>query len=212
MITLNNFIVERLKLGKDTKVFQYKYHPKDLYELRDLLKQLLDERGPNADLNDIDVSQVTTFFIEEYGLWLFSNLDPHNIDISGWDVSNVENMRCTFYNCPNFNCNLSRWNVSNVENMMGMFHTCENFTGDGLENWKPIKCKDMSCMFIGCKKFNCNLSKWDVSDVKDMVYMFDKCTNFTGDGLENWKPIKCKKIRHMFNDCDSLKNYPSWYK
>ena len=41
-------------------------------------------------------------------------------------------------------------------------------------------------MFYGCKKFNSDLSKWNVSKVKDMEY--------------------------MFLGCDSLKNKPSWYK
>jgi len=34
----------------------YNYHPESKQELRTLIKQLLKERGENADLNDIDVS------------------------------------------------------------------------------------------------------------------------------------------------------------
>jgi len=30
---------------------------------------------------------------------LFADLDPHNIDIRYWDVSNVENMSYMFDNC-----------------------------------------------------------------------------------------------------------------
>ena len=43
----------------------------------------------------------------------------------------------------------------------------------------------MSGMFEECENFNCNLSKWDVSSVKNMVEMFD--------------------------GCKSLKQIPSWY-
>ena len=40
-------------------------------------------------------------------------------------------------------------------------------------------------MFYRCKKFNCDLSSWNVSKVMDMRDMFGKCT--------------------------SLKNIPPWY-
>ena len=41
-------------------------------------------------------------------------------------------------------------------------------------------------MFRDCIKFNCDLSKWDVSKVTNM--------------------------EDMFNDCKSLTKLPSWYK
>ena len=44
----------------------------------------------------------------------------------------------------------------------------------------------MYSMFWNCENFNSDLSKWDVSNVKDMSDMFYKCK--------------------------SLKNKPSWYK
>ena len=120
-------IIERLKLTIDTKLSKYLYQPKDFNELRSLIKQLLDKRGPNADLNDIDVSKITSFCDESTEIGLFEGLDPHNIDISEWDVSNVKNMYSTFYKCKNLNCDLSKWNVSNVKNMDFMFWLCKNF-------------------------------------------------------------------------------------
>ena len=236
MKTLNNYIQEAL-IKKDTKLLQYNYHPKDFNELRSLLKKLLEERGKDANLNDIDVSQITTFYDDRNGKGLFHDLDPHNIKIDRWDISNVTDMTYTFFGCSNFTGNLSNWNVRNVKNMNNMFFLCQNFTGKSLENWTPIKCENMASMFSDCEKLNCNLSKWDVSNVEDMhsmfsfckkfncnlskwkvdnvedmSYMFYNCTNFKGNGLENWKPIKCKKMNNMFDDCYSLKNYPSWYK
>ena len=59
---------------------------------------------------------------------LFRNLDPYNIDISEWDVSNVEDMEYMFFGCEKFNSDLSRWDVSNVENMGYMFGNCINLS------------------------------------------------------------------------------------
>ena len=45
-----------------------------------------------------------------------------------------------------------------------------------------------------------------------MQFMFEGCENFTGEGLEKWEPINCKKMWFMFDGCTSLKNNPNWYK
>ena len=148
-------ILERLKINKDISPIKYNYHPNNFDELRSLLEKLIEERGQDANLNDIDVSKITSFgdyikngkYRDYYGV--FYGLDPHNIKIDRWDVSNVENMDFTFDNCINFNCDLSNWNVRNVNRMKYMFNGCMSFTGQGLENWKPIKCKFMILMFEG---------------------------------------------------------------
>ena len=40
-------------------------------------------------------------------------------------------------------------------------------------------------MFRDCKKFNCDLSGWDVSNVEDIGTMFAYCSNFESD-LSSW--------------------------
>ena len=67
-----------------------------------------------------------------------------------------------------------------------MFYCCKNFEGKGLENWDVSNVKDMHYMFFECTNFNCDLSKWNVNNVTNMNYIFD--------------------------GCKSLKNTPSWYK
>ena len=60
MNSLSTYIIEKLKINKDSN--KYHYHPKDKYELRSLIKELLKERGKDADLNDIDVSNITDMY------------------------------------------------------------------------------------------------------------------------------------------------------
>ena len=152
MKTLNNFLTEKLKLNKQSKIDEYSYHPKDKDELRSLLKQLLEKRGNNADLNDIDTSDITDMS------WLFAKLDPHNIDISEWNVSNVENMFYMFYACKNFNSDLSKWNVSKVKYMHCMFWGCNKFTSD-LSKWNVSKVEDMFRIFASCTSLK-NKPSW----------------------------------------------------
>ena len=140
MKNLNNYIFEKLNVNNIKR--QYSCCPKTRDELKKILKERLKE-NKNADLNDIDVSEITDMS------YLFFNLDPHNIDISGWDVSNVTTMRAMFWGCQNFNCDLSKWDISNVTNMINMFYDCKEFNSD-LSKWDVSNVKDMRNMFDGC--------------------------------------------------------------
>ena len=151
MKDLNTYITEKLVLNKSNSKHVYNYHPKDKDELEDLLKKLLEERGEDADLNDIDTSAITDMTA------LFYSLDPYNINISDLDVSNVEDMKGMFYECRNFNCDLSSWDVSNVEDMDKMFYGCMKFKGEGLDDWEVDNVMSMRHMFDRCK---CKKPEW----------------------------------------------------
>ena len=146
------------------------YHPKTTGELIECIKEQLKIQGPDANLNIIDVSEITSMQT------LFWKLNPGNIDISNWNVSKVRNMSGMFDGCEKFNSDLSRWNVKNVKYMNYMFYGCKKFNSD-LSKWNVSNVEDMSSMFRGCEKFNSDLSKWNVSkvEVADMYNIFDGC-------------------------------------
>lgn len=143
MINLNNFIQEKLKLNKDIDVQEYKYFPKDKKELQEILKERLKE-DENANLNDIDVSDITDMD------GLFSGLEPHNIDISKWNVSNVNNMNSVFFDCEDLDCDISEWDVSKVERMNYTFYNCINFYCD-LSKWDVNKVRRWNGVFDNSK-------------------------------------------------------------
>ena len=107
-------IVERLHINKDTGNRHYNYHPKTSDELKELVDKLIKERGNDADLNDIDTSEITDMNYMFY-------TSKFNGDISNWDVSNVKDMSSMFA-YSEFNGDISNWNVSNVKNMELMFN------------------------------------------------------------------------------------------
>ena len=164
MKTIVKYITEKLHLKKGMMTV-YNYSPKTFKELRSVVELLLYKRGNDANMNDVDVSRVTTFNAYHYGaqarIGLFFGLDPHKIDISQWDVSNVENMSEMFSLCENFDCDLSNWDVSKVRDMNGMFDHCKSFTGKGLEKWNVKNVKYMESMFDGCKSLPKIPSWWD---------------------------------------------------
>ena len=147
---LNQFITEYIVKKKLDKFIdsEYKYHPKTKQELIENIKELLDKGETN--LNCIDTSDI----IDMSRIFSRIRFDIRktlgNIDVSKWNVSNVENMEYMFYNYKKFNCDLSNWDVSNVTSMKYMFFDCQNFTGKGLENWDVSKVEDMTDMFKNC--------------------------------------------------------------
>ena len=91
MKQINYYILERLHINKD--IDSYNYHPKTKEELKKLVNNLIKERGNEADLNDIDTSEITDMTT------LFYN-SKFNGDISNWNVSNVKYMMSMFYKSP----------------------------------------------------------------------------------------------------------------
>ena len=205
MKKLNNYINEKLKIGKSNiQIPQYTCQPKDRDELRAILKERL-ARNQDADLNDIDVSQITDMNN------LFQDLKVGNIKIDNWDVSNVTNMRYMFFRCFEFDpIGLENWDVSNVRDMSYMFQSCQVFNSD-LSGWDVSNVKYMTFMFWHCYEFKGEgLENWKVDNVEDMDGMFYYCEKFDCD-LNRWNVSKVENTNRMFYKCKSLKNKPSWY-
>ena len=140
MKQINKYIQERLHINKDTGNHHYNYHPKTRDELRQLVYKLIKERGNEANLNDIDTSEIT----DMTELFYQSN---YNGDISNWAVSNVETMESMFYESKftGENGDISDWDVSNVKDMNYMFYS-SSFNGD-LSNWDVSKVINMDGIF-----------------------------------------------------------------
>ena len=59
--------------------------------------------------------------------------------------------------------------------MRGMFFEFKKFNQD-ISTWDVSNVTDMNYMFAGCEKFNQDISKWDVSKVKNRYYAFSNCS------------------------------------
>ena len=119
-----------------------------------------------------------------------------NLDISGWDVSNVINMAWMFQSQNNFDQDISRWDVRNVEDMSYMFSYNNEFNQD-ISNWDVGNVTDMSSMFGEARSFNQDLSNWDVSNVTDMSGLFVNTTSFN-QNLSSWDVSNVTNMRSMF--------------
>ena len=108
---------------------KYNYKPTSKDELKNVITNLMCKRGDNANLNDIDVSEITD--MSE----LFK-YEAFNGDISRWNVSKVTDMTAMFYNSA-FNGDLSSWDISDVQHMSWMF-AYSDFDNTSLNNWVVV--------------------------------------------------------------------------
>ena len=150
MKTINQFISEKLNLNNDSKITKryYNFAPKTTSELSALIDKLIKERGYNANLNDIDTSNITSMNFLFHG----GERGKFDGDISKWEMKNVVSMEAMFYYCA--------------------------FTGDhgDISNWDVSECKNFAAMFER-SEFKGNIEKWKnkIQDDVDMEGMFHAC-------------------------------------
>ena len=189
--------------------------------IREIVKSEINRLGDQADLNHVDVSNVTDMsfmfyeskFNGDISKWDVSKVknmagmftgSEFNGDISGWDVSNVRNMKGLFY-YSQFNGDISNWDVSNVESMLQMFKTSK-FDGN-ISQWDVSGVKYMHYMFAD-SRFNGDISQWDVSNVKDMSFMFYE-SKFNGD-ISEWDVSKVGNMDYIFSESKFNGDISKW--
>ena len=93
--------------------------------------------------------------------YLFYSYQGEDLDLSGWDTSNVNHMNSMFYGCTNlYELDLSNFNTSNVYNIDEMFTGCYNLETLNISNFS-INCNINSILY-GCERLkelrldNCN--------------------------------------------------------
>ena len=102
MKSLNQYIKEKLIINKD--YHDNKIVVKSVDELRKIIEDRYKKLGPGTkqkpiDFNDIDVSNIDSFYSSNIDKGIFAETKFKYIDISYWDVSNAVSTRNMFYEC-----------------------------------------------------------------------------------------------------------------
>ena len=109
-------------------------------------------------------------------------------------------------------------NISNNDSFyndninIGIFDSTK-FEYIDISNWDVSNIKNMRYMFYDCKRLETvgDLSKWDVSNVEYMTSMFYKCEQLKSVGdISNWNVSNVKNVNCMFGGCTE-KIIPYWY-
>ena len=101
------------------------------------------------------------------------------------------------------NCSLNHIDVSNIESLSFVFNEAnKKFNGD-ISEWDVSKVRDMSSLFMDTE-FNGDISEWDVSNVEEMSWMFQD-SKFNQD-ISMWDVSNVRLMTEMFDG--SIFNQP----
>ena len=136
MKSLNTYLNEKLIINKNFKD-NNRITVTSLKELKNIIKERYvdpNTKKPNnrIDLSDIDVSELDD--LSEVFLWYRFK----RIDVSGWDTSNVKDMRMMFYGCYELTdiIGIENMHIDNVGCMDYMFYDCRKLDiTDKIKDW-----------------------------------------------------------------------------
>jgi surface protein len=103
------------------------------------------------------------------------------------------------------NCNLNHIKTHKITDMSSLFDDSElyYFNGD-ISKWDVSKVEDMSYMFFN-SQFNSDISKWDVSNVETMEWMFE--SSEFNQNISSWKIKSNCETCGIFDDCPIEEKY-----
>lgn len=102
-----------------------------------------------------------------------------SLDLSGWDISNIESLKSMFDGCSSLSNLKLPPQIKNDVNLMTMFSGCSSLT-------------------------TLDLSGWDMAESSALQSMFDGCSSLTTIYLDNTNIPQTSTIWGIFKDCTSL--------
>ena len=173
----------------------------------------------NGDKNKTIISNIKDFIIMQLVDKIKNEIQP---DDAIWDkykntpiysVKSKEELRQLVVNCIKIyknNCSLNWIDTSNITDMSGLFKDINLMKGFepwyiDISKWNVSNVKNMREMFFYSYNFSFDISKWNVSNVEDMSAMFQGYYELgwhTDENmLANWNVSNVKDMAHMFEGC-----------
>lgn len=135
----------------------------------------------NLNLSDWDVKNVTNMTM----MFAYSP-NVEYLNLSNWKMGNVV-MNNMFYNNTTLNnLNLDGWDVSNVTDMSNMFYGCTNLETINTKQW-DLSNTNVDNMFNNCTSLKfIDVIEWELNNTINMSNMFYQCENLKGIDITQW--------------------------
>ena len=128
--------------------------------------------------------------------------------IDNLQTTKVTNMSFMFAGCSKLaSLDLSSFNTANTIHADSMFQDCENLQSIKFSpDFTIAKVDNINRMFSGCSSLTAlDLSKFNTSQVKKMIWTFKDCSSLTKLDLSSFDTSNVIDMNGMFNNCSSLK-------
>lgn len=169
----------------------------------------------------------TIEYIEGLNTWDMSNANTINgmfsncrqlkeLDLSGWELHLSEKetfghktIEAIFLSCHSLEkiTGLEKWTFGKAHTLKSIFKGCKRLTTiDGIENWNISNIKNIYGMFENMESLTkLDLSKWDVSTLRNCFYFVKGCTLLTTIGdISKWNVEYLFDMSGMFDSCKNL--------
>ena len=109
----------------------------------------------------------------------------------------------------NLNC-IDTSKITDMSNLFDSSNYNKSLDNIDISKWNVSNVKYMQFMFDGYENFNCDLSNWDVSKVENMKGIFSWCIKFNCD-LSKWDVNNVTDMSFMFDSCKNFNcNLSKW--
>lgn len=187
-----------------------------------------------SNLTELNVSNWVTNNVTSFSYTFSTLSNVTSLDLSRWSFENattiagmfsfdislsnlklpsdmsrnkIKKMSSTFQSCTSLkSLNLSTLDTSLVDEMQMTFFECNNLTSiEGVSNFKMSKVTTIFGLFQSCTKLTeLNLSKWDVSSLKDIGSFAYNCNNLKTLNISGWRTSKLTTIYSAFQSCKNI--------
>ncbi len=133
--------------------------------------------------------------------WQFNNAgDKLKLcEISQWGSVNLGNVGFYFYGCANLNITaIDALNLTETTSLIYAFQECTNLGSSGnMSRWDVSRVTNMEYMFASTPTFNQDIGGWNVSSVTNMESMFRSASAFNQD-IGEWNVSSVTTMETMF--------------
>lgn len=152
------------------------------------------------DLTNIQPSSVTDMN------HMFSYSTFETVNMSGLDLSSLENFSYAFYGCSEMKqIYLNNVNAANLKSLYCSFYNMNKLEILDLHKFVAPNVTDMTYTFAYAHSLReLDLGDIDTSHVTTMWSLFFECKSLTHLDVSNFNTKNCTNMRSMFNHCESL--------
>lgn len=196
MFSANAYLIKHLNLGD--------INTKKVKKMTGMFSVMGTVANPIAidpiDLSKLDTSKVTEMYEMFHGSYV------PTLDVSNFDMRNVENIFIMFANLKNVTTlDVSHFQTPRLNWMTGVFQNSSRITSLDLSSWNTSAVKSMNGLFSDMSSLNSlNISNFNTSNVTTMASMFNGVKSLTSLDLSHFDTSKVIDMGSMFKDMQSL--------
>ena len=129
-----------------------------------------------------------------------------SLDVRNWNTSSAIHMHGMFKGASKLaSLDVSRWNVDKVQRFYNMFEDASSLTSLDVRNWNTSSATHMHSMFKGASKLaSLDVSRWNVGKVQAFYNMFEDASSLTSLDVRDWNTSSATGMNDMFKGASKL--------